>query len=933
MRTSNRLRVWTAVIIVVVLYLLARFGLGLYTDYLWFAHLDFESVMVTSIWTRILVGVAVALPFAALFLINTLVARWQAVRSVLFFSEETLVAQRFVIFAIWGVGLFLAWLVGMAASNDWLLFLRFFNQESFNLADPVFNKDVSFYIFSLPVYRFIQTWLVICLFLSLIGAVGIYALAQYNNLVEGRLVVLPYVQLHLSVLGALIFLAFAIDHWLDLFDLMYSDRGVAFGASYTDVNVSMTALWVMVVVAVVVALLLLANTFIRRPALSLLAVFVWVVVGIVGTGFVPGLVQRYAVEPNELARETPYIQSNIRLTNLAYGLDQVQERDFSRIEPLTQAAVEANGNFLKNIRLWDYRPLEQTYQQIQAIRLYYQFADIDFDRYFINGELRQLAISARELDKSQLQSQTWVTERMQFTHGYGVVANPVNEVTREGLPRLWIKDLPPVSSVDLTVSRPEIYYGETSNDYVFVNTNEREFSYPSGDQNVFTNYEGRGGVVLDSYLKRLAFALRLSDANMLLSTEFTPASRVMIYRNIQERARRVAPFLLYDNDPYIVIGPDGRLYWIQDAYTTSNRFPYAQPITFQSGDITTRINYIRNSVKIVIDAYDGSMTFYVVEPEDPLIRSYQAIFPELFTPMTEMPAWVRDHMRYPEDIFRIQSTLYRTYHMRDVNVFYNKEDLWEIPEENFDGNIQPVEPYYVTLKLPDTDSNEFVLIQPFTPNNRDNLIGWMAARSDGENYGELVTYRFPKQELIFGPLQIEARIDQDPEISAQITLWDQGGSQVIRGNLLVLPIENSLFYVEPLYLRAESGEIPELIRVILSSGDRIVMRETLSQALVALFEDQKAEPQVTTTQPPPAPSSPPAVEEPTSSDDLPLPGPNVAELRTKNVSELAQLASDHYAAAQRALQRSDWTTYGQELDRMAEVLDTLVELTATTPQD
>lgn len=932
MSTSSRLRIWTAVIIFVVLFLLARFGVGLYTDYLWFAHLDFESVMVTSIWARIGVGVAVAIPFAALFLVNTLVARWQSVRSVLFFSEETLVAQSFVVYAIWAVGLFLAWLVGMAASNDWLLFLRFYNQEAFNLVDPIFNQDVSFYIFSLPVYRFIQTWLVICLFLSLIGTVVIYALAQYNNLIEGRLVVLPYVQLHLSVLGALIFLAFAFDHWLDLFDLMYSDRGVAFGASYTDVHVLMTALWVMVVVAVVVALLLLANTFIRRPAVSLLAVFVWIIVGIIGTGFIPGVVQRYVVEPNELARETPYIESNIRLTTLAYGLDQVQERDFSQVEPLTQVAVEANDNFLKNIRLWDYRPLEQTYQQIQAIRLYYQFADVDFDRYIIDGELRQIALSARELEKSQLQSQTWVTERLQFTHGYGVVANPVNEVTREGLPRLWIKDLPPVSTVDLTVSRPEIYYGETNDDYVFVNTNEREFNYPSGDQNVFTNYEGRGGVVLDSYLKRLAFALRLSDANMLLSTEFTPDSRVMIYRNIQERTRRVAPFLLYDNDPYLVIGPEGHLYWIQDAYTTSNRFPYAQPITFQSGEATNRINYIRNSVKIVIDAYDGTMTFYVVEPEDPLIRSYQTIFPELFTPMSEMPAWVRDHMRYPEDIFRIQSTLYRTYHMRDVNVFYNKEDLWEIPEENFGGTTQPVEPYYVTLKLPDTEGNEFVLIQPFTPNNRDNLIGWMAARSDGENYGELVTYRFPKQELIFGPLQIEARIDQDPEISAQITLWDQGGSEVIRGNLLVLPIENSLLYVEPLYLRAESGQIPELKRVILSTGDRIVMRETLSQALIALFEDQEDEGPVTTS-PPPAELSEAAEIDPTTVDAPPLTTTSLEELRTKNISELAQLASDHYAAAQRALQRGDWTTYGNELDRMEEVLNTLVELTAATPQD
>ena len=925
---ANRLRLWAFLVIVVVIYLIVQFGVGLYTDFLWFQHFNLESVFLTEFWAKIAVGLSVAVPFAILFWVNTFIARWQSVRNVLFFSEDTLVAQKTVLWAIWGVGLFLAWAVGTAASSNWLLFLRFVNQHSFNLTDPIYNMDASFYIFSLPLYHFAQNWLIVGLFLSLIGTVGIYALAQQNNLAEGRVIFLPHVQLHLSILGATIFLTFAFGHWLDLFDLVYSSRGVAFGASYTDVSVSMPALWTMVAVAVVTAAILLVNTIIRRPALSLLGIFIWIVVGIVGTGLIPGIVQRYVVEPNELAREGPYIEHNIRLTNLAYGLNKIEERDFSNLEALTQEAIAANEASVKNIRLWDYRPLQQTYEQIQAIRLYYQFHDVDLDRYLIDGEVRQVALSARELDKSQLET-GWVTQKMQFTHGYGVVVNPINEVTPEGLPQLWIKDLPPDSSVDLPIERPEIYYGETTNDHVFVNTTEREFDYPSGEQNEFTNYQGTGGVVLDNYLKRIAFAIRLADTNMLLSQEFTTESRVLLHRNISERVQRVAPFLHYDGDPYLVVGEDANLYWIQDAYTVSNLFPYAEPIG--------NINYIRNSVKIVVDAYDGSLTFYVMDPDDPLVKSYMGIFPQLFTPMSQMPGWVRAHLRYPEDLFRIQSRLYQTYHMRDVNVFYNKEDLWQIPNETLEGSTQPVEPYYIILKLPGETESEFVLIQPFTPNNKDNLIAWLAGRSDGENYGQLITYRFPKQELIFGPLQIEGRIDQNPEISSQITLWDQGGSEVIRGNLLVLPIENSLLYVEPLYLRAENGQIPELKRVILASGDRIVMEETLAEAIVSLFEDRDGELLTTTVADTPSTevetvstetSSPAASDDTTASTEA-APSTDLAD---RDVTELAQLASDHYEAAQLALQRGDWSTFGEELDQMEAALNALVELTDNTGQ-
>lgn len=931
----NRIQFWVILVLGGILYLGFQFGVSLYTDYLWFDHLDLTSVFMTGLWASIWVGLMVALPFAAIFWTNTLIARWLSVRNVLFFSEDTLVAQKWVLWSIGGVGGLLAWLVGTAASSNWLMFLRFFNREPFGLVDPIFGQDVTFYVFTLPLLHFIQTWLIIGLFLSIFGTVAVYALAQQNNLVENRVVILPHVQLHLSILGMLIFFVFAIGHWIDLFNLMYSSRGVAFGASYTDINVSIPALWTLIVVAILAGIALPITTLFRQPVFGLFGIFAWVFIGVVGNGIIPGVVQRYIVEPNELVRERPYIEHNIEFTNIAYGLDRVVERDFSQIVPLTAQDLTNNETVLKNLRLWDYRPLQQTYQQIQAIRLYYNFSGIDFDRYMIDGELRQVALSARELDKSQLQSRTWVNEKLQFTHGYGVVVNPVNEVTNEGLPSLWVQDLPPQSNVGLDVARPEIYYGEGTQDYVFVKTTENEFSYPSGDENVFTSYEGTGGVLMDSALKRLAFALRLSDINIMLSPALTNESRVLLYRNIGERVRQVAPFLTYDADPYIVIADDGNLYWIQDAYTTSDRFPYAEPYN--------RINYIRNSVKVVIDAYDGTMTFYVTDDEDPLLKSYRDIFPELFTPMEEMPAWLQRHIRYPVDMFRVQSTMYRTYHMRNVNVFYNKEDLWQVPLETVFGNSgQPVEPYYVVLKLTGAEESEFALIQPFTPNNKDNLIGWLAARSDGEQYGELVVYRFPKQQLVFGPRQIEARIDQNPEISAQITLWDQGGSEVIRGNLLVLPIDDALLYVEPLYLRAENGEIPELRRVILASGERVVMRETLAEAAEALFSGAVPavipDPELDDA-PPPTTVADEEIDDSSvaSSETQPVgpvlaPGPVVsAPPADADVSTLAQRASEHYEAAQVALQDGDWATYGAELNQMAVALEELVALTNGEP--
>ncbi len=894
-------RFWVTAFIIFIVFVSFSRVMELYTDWLWFKSVGYNQIFTVELSTKVITFLVAAVVFVILFLANTGIARWQVKRNTLFFSDETLVAQKMVTYVVVAVALLLAWMVGSTASANWLTVLEYMKQVSFNIADPIFGMDVSFYIFTLPLMKFLQGWLVIVLFLSLFGAAGIYLLEQRDNLEEGRFVLLPYAQLHLSVIGALIFLAFAWGHWLDGFELMYSDRGVVFGASYTDINVVLPVLRIMMGVAALSAVLLIINIFIRKNIFPLAAIFIWLVGGFLLRGVVPGVVQRFVVEPNELQREAPYIAHDIEFTNQAYNLAQVQETEFDTLKDLSAADLENNTDTLNNIRLWDYRPLLQTFRQLQELRLYYTFNDVDLDRYTVDGKYRQVAISARELEKAQLQSPTWVNQKLQFTHGYGVVMNPVNEVTTEGLPNLWIKDLPPKSSIDIQVNRPEIYYGERTTDYVFVKTNEREFDYPGeGDKSVYTQYEGLGGVPLNSYLTRLAFAYRLGDSNIILSSDITNASRIMFRRQIQTRVRTIAPFLRYDDDPYIVLGDDGRLYWIQDAYTTSNLYPYSARVG--------GFNYIRNSVKAVIDPYNGTVTFYMFDPNDPLAQTYNRIFPEIFKPVSEMPETLRSHIRYPEGLFKVQANLYQTYHMKDPNVFYNKEDLWAIPQENFSGNTQPVEPYYVIARLPGETKEEFILFQPLTPHNKDNLVAWFAARSDGEHYGELVAYRLPKRELVFGPLQLEARIDQDPEISAQFSLWDQGGSQVIRGNLLVLPLGDALLYVEPIYLQAESGRIPELKRVIVASGDQVIMANTLAEGLGKLLNILTGQ---EVAVPLPGGEQPPAQTSP---------------LADQTVRQLAESASAHYDAAQAALQQGDWATYGTELDQLKAALDQLVQI-------
>jgi uncharacterized membrane protein (UPF0182 family) len=879
--------------ICVLLFLLFMLLSGFYTDLLWFENLALSSVFWVALKAKLGVFLAFSLLFVAFFLGNLLLARkltgWGG---LILLSNRYYFPSRTINIVLIAAALVLGFLNGVGAVGQWDKLLLFLNQRAFGVQDPIFAQDVSFYVFALPVYRFLRSWLAEVVVLTLLATFAIYIMVQLPTWRQFRLWLTGKKALHLAALGAVFLLVVAWGYKLSAFELLYSSEGVAFGAGYTDVHARLLAYNLSFWAVILCVLLLLGGVASKRPWILAIGGVLWLV-GAVGLGQTyPAFLQQFEVQPNELIKEYPFIEHNIEFTRRAYGLDRIQELEFGSLVDLTPEALADADPTIQGIRLWDYRPLQDTYAQIQEIRLYYDFVDVDVDRYYFEGTTRQVTLSAREMATDQLQSRTWVNEHLQFTHGYGLVMSPVNEVTSDGLPELWIRDLPPRTVSGLEIERPEIYYGEKTDNYVFVNSAIEEFDYPSGDQNMTTTYQGTGGVLLDSPLKRAAFAYRFGDVSVFLSEYLTSESRVMLYRNVHDRARQVAPFLLYDSDPYLVIA-DGRLFWLHDAYTATDMYPYSQPYY-------ERFNYIRNSVKVVTDVYNGDMTFYVVDTEDPIIQAYAGIFPGLFTPWEEMPDGLRSHVRYPEGLFAIQAEMNNTYHMQDPTVFYNKEDLWTVAHEIYVGNEQVMEPYYVTMRLPDEERVEFVLIQPFTPANKQNMVGWMAARSDGEHYGKLLLYKFPKQELVYGPLQIEARIDQEPAISGQLSLWHQRGSQVIRGNLLVIPIDHSLLYVEPLYLQAETSKLPELKRVIVASGDSVIMAESLDAALATLL----GEPAPSTTEPQPEP-----------------------EPVTGSVRDLAASALEHYERAEEYLQQGDWAGYGAELDAMQRDLQALVEAT------
>lgn len=869
-----------------------------YTDWLWFKDLGYVSVLWTTLGTtwgmRLLVGLAF---FLFLFL-NLLVTR-PAVGRALDRLEGTPLPALFtaprVTQGFAAVSALVAFFGALAASLYWEVVQKFLHGGAFGLTDPLFGRDLGFYLFRLPFFLYLYRTGMSLLILTLLAVGVIYVLAGQLTVSGLSLSFQGRARYHLALLLAGSFGLKAWGYWLNQASLLYSTRGVVFGAGYTDVHVNLLGLQVLIWVAAACAAIVLLSTIVRSGRWLLAGVFLLASVSLLLGSAYPGVVQRFLVEPNELVKESPYIRQNIRYTRLGWGLDKVEERPFAVRDDLTYQQLQEEQDTLQNVRLWDWRPLQATYGQLQGIRPYYDFLGVDVDRYPLGGKVRAVTLAARELnpDKIPAQARTWLNLHLKYTHGYGLVMSPVNEVTEEGMPTLWLRNIPPESPVGLKVTRPGIYFGEHAGDYVIINTRSPEFDYPMGDRNAYTQYQAKTGVSLSSPLRRLAFAARFGDLNMLLASDITGQSRVLLYRNIRERVQRLAPFLRYDYDPYLV-AVGGKLYWLQDAYATSDLFPYSEPM----GDWG---NYVRNSVKVLIDAYSGATTFYLWDEREPVAATYARIFPNLFRPRAEIPADILAHVRYPEDLYRLQTQVYTTYHMSDTNVFYNKEDLWAVPQEIAGGDQVAVEPYYLQMRLPGQPRAEFVMMLPFTPARKSNMIAWMAVHSDPDDYGKLVVFKFPKQSLTYGPSQVEARIDQDSEISRQLTLWNQKGSRVIRGNLLVIPVRQSILYVEPIYLQAEQSQMPELKRVVVSFRDRVIMDETLEAALARVFGVSAPVTPLAPTAPA-APGAPPA---------------------TFDREALIRQAAQSLREAEQKLSTGDWSGFGTAMNRLRQALDRL----------
>ncbi len=903
-------RFFSGIGIAIVFVLFSSFSaiVAFITDWWWFAEIGQIEVFIKPFITKISIGLATTAIAAVFFLTNFLITirsktSWTALIPAALLGQpvslDSRILKKIGIFMCVIISLF----IGLITASNWQEILKFFSSTSFGEYDPIFKKDIAFYIFSLPIFNIGLGILKMFVLISLISSGVIYILKGSLNLTgflskfeipglklsqKGQTE--PQVQIHLGILLFLFLITTAFSTHLSLFKLLSTQSGPIFGAAYTDVAVMVPILKISIGLNVLVAILTLFWGISGKLTPLITAISLYTIIGIV-SAIVPSLFQKLIVAPNELVKETPFIKNNIAATRKAYGLDKIEERNISADKPLTSADIASNSLTVKNVRLWDREQLLSTFSQIQEIRTYYEFVSVDNDRYMINDEIRQIMLSPRELASESLPNKSWINEKLSFTHGYGVAAGPVNLVTAEGLPVLFVKDLPPKSEFEqLNITRPEIYYGEKTNDYIIVNTKSKEFDYPKGEENVYTTYQGKGGVKIDSFLKRLFFAFKFNSLNLFLSNDVTTNSRILYHRNIKERVKKIVPFLTIDKDPYAVVA-DNRIYWIIDAYTKTNNYPYSQPQVLNEENI----NYIRNSVKIIIDAYDGSINFYQVDMKDPVIRTYAKIFPNLFQPLNKMPISLISHLRYPEDIFSLQTAVYTTYHMNNPQIFYNKEDQWEIPTINEEkkqettDTVQQMGPRHMIMKLPGEKKEEYILMLPFTPRNKDNLSAWMVARNDGNNYGKLIVYRFPKQKLIYGPKQVIGRINQDAEVSRQISLWDQKGSQVIQGPLLVIPIEESLIYVRPLYLKAETGKIPELKRIIVAYENKIAMEENLETALSRIFGVTEKTDKSTT-----APDQP-----------------------TKDLFKQAQ---ELYDEAIRSQKEGDWARYGETIKRLGEIL-------------
>lgn len=893
----RRRLVWTFVAVVAVLFLLGNRLGSVYIDWLWFKSLGYTSVFWATFRAQWLVALAGGILFGAVTFFNLWLARGGLANLPLELVPEEWRRwfwRRRVSVILAAAAALVAFVAGLSVGSQWLTVLRFLHAQPYGGApDPLFHRDAGFYVFRLPFWLLVYHSLSSLFFFNAVLAGGLYFVGGFVQYFAGRVQLHPRARAHLAGLVAAFFLLKAWGYALAADQLVYSTRGATFGAGYTDVHAVLPALRVLTAISLVVAGIAAVNAF--RPALRAMAYGVLALGAasvLLGTAW-PALLQEFVVRPNEIARETPYIRYDITFTRRAYGLDAIRQSPFPAVEDLTAEDVSMRNPTIANIRLWDWRVLGQAYQQLQGLRSYYEFDEMDVDRYTIDGQLKQVLLAAREINYDRLPGQTWINRHIKYTHGYGVAASPAADVAADGFPRFWVQDVPPEAQVpELRVERPEIYYGELTKDYVIVGTRETEFDYPKGETNAYTRYRGTGGVPIGPILNRLAFSLDVQSYNVLFSTALTKDSRALIYRDIASRVERIAPYLLYDKDPYIVIS-NGRLVWIQDAYTVTRAFPYAEPAA-------DGFNYIRNSVKVTVDAYNGDVRFYVADPSDPLIRAYAAMFPGLFRPLSDMPADLRAHLRYPEYLFDVQGQMYAKYHMTDPQVFYNREDLWQVAKEIVGQAAQDVEPYYAILELPGESRPEFILLRPYTPRDRTNMVAWLGARSDPDHYGQLIAFLFPKDKNVLGPQQVESTISSTPEISQSLTLWNQQGSQASRGNLLVIPIRDSLLYVEPLYLQGSNSPLPRLQRVIVAYDNQVAMAPTLEQALASIFGEGVAPSQ-------PGPEGPPA-------------GPAPGQSR---VQELAARAAQLYQEAQDALRAGDFATYGQRIQALGEVLHEL----------
>src|SRR6267378_281796 len=891
----------------VALWLLAGLGLllffisplvGVLAEWPWFSALGYQRVFATQLVASFTLGVlAGGVAFAFLYanlrfaqrgiVPNPMVVQANAQTPSV---DVTRLVRRLALPTALAFAFFLA----LAVSTGWMPVLQFLHQTPFGVTDPVFGRDIAYYVFTLPIVTGVLAILTVLVTLSLLACGALYTLRRDVVFYRRTVTIEPSARVHMGLLIAAMFVLTALRiFFVRLPGTLYSTTGPLFGASFADLHGRLTGLRIAGVAAILGAILVLAGLRTKRPGrIALLAVVSYFAVSLLGVSVYPAIVQKLVVAPNELSKETPQLRRHIDATRRAWGLDSVLVRDLSGEARLTERDILANRPTIDNVRLWDRDPLLQTFGQLQEIRTYYDFVSVDDDRYVVDGRYRQVMLSPRELNSASLPTRTFINERLTFTHGMGLTLGPVNEVTEEGLPVLFVKNLPPASTVSVAVGRPEIYFGELTDTWVFANTGQAEFDYPSGDENIFASYKGNGGVRVGGFLRRLVLSAYFRSLKVLLSSDITSQSRAMYIRNIRQRARTALPFLMFDADPYMVIDAGGRLRWILDGYTATTRYPYSEPL--QNG-----VNYMRNSVKVVIDAYDGTVTAYLADPTDPLVRTFAKIFAGIFQPLDSMPADLRAHLRYPEDLFHVQSELYGAYHMAEPDIFYHREDQWQKPVLSMAPERPDPFLRHMVMRLPEERQAEFILMVPFTPRGKDNLASWMVARNDGAHYGELVVYRFPKQSLVFGPTQIVNRINQDTEIARQIALWDQGGSQVIRGNLLVIPIEESLIYVMPLYLRAQGGRIPELKRVVVAYQNRVVMEETLDAGLAQLFGGSGA-----------------AAREPARVSET----PGAASAVSARAADLAGRANESFRRAVEAQRAGDWARYGEELRRLEDLL-------------